>query len=484
MRSLRLRLVLGTAACTVAVLLGSGAVLYVLISKTLWAEFDAALAGKARSLATLAEQERDGLEFELAETSLPEFEASDHAEYYQVWLSDGRVFARSPSLQDQNLLRISDATEMPAFRTVNLPAGRPGRIVGITFVPRQENDDGASQTPIEVTLVVGRETAGLAATLAQVRGLLIAVCLAAVALSAALLGWLVSRGLRPINQLSTQIASVNESDLSVRFDPARIPTELLPVVTRLNDLLARLEAAFQRERRFTGDVAHELRTPLAGVRSILEVALSRERDPAAYREALDNCLSVNLQMQNLVENLLNLARADAGQLELRHENVDIPELMRECWALSEPAAQARRLTVDWALNSVKSTETDRDKLRLVLRNLFDNVVTHANDAGRVGITARADDEAIVLLVSNTGSTLTAADVRNVFDRFWRADTSRSASDGHCGLGLPLCKALIEQLDGSIAATTAADGTFTITIRLPRERGPAPYAVPKQRGEAR
>lgn len=467
MKSLRAQLLLGMTLGMTVVLLVCGALLYALISRTLWAEFDEALAAKARSLAALTEQDEEGLDFEPAETLLPEFAALQRAEYYQVWRPDGTVLARSPSLQDRNLDRLASAYDAPAFQTVQLPDGRAGRIVGLTFVPRQEYAGPHAKPTMMVTLVVGREIGGLAGTLTRVRRILIGVCLVAVLCSAGVLAWVVRRSLQPVNRLSRQIADLGESDLSARIDAAGVPSEMSPVVDRLNDLLARLESAFQRERRFTGDVAHELRNPLAGLRSKLELALSRDRAPQEYRKAVGDCLHINLQMQRLVENLLQLARADAGQLELRRDQVDLSELIRECWKPLEEKAATRGLKIEWGLREYDALATDRDKLRLVVQNILDNAITYVNDEGRIFMATSAENGALVLSVSNTGSRLPPDDVHRVFDRFWRADSSHhAAGDCHCGLGLPLCKAVVEQLGGSIAASAGVAGVFTITIRLP------------------
>ena len=467
MRSLRLQLLLGTAPSTIAVLLVFGAVLYALINQTLWAEFDQSLAAKARLLATLTEQEHDGLDFEPVETPLREFEPSDHAEYFQLWLSDNRVLARSPSLLDANLDRIAGPSDSPAFKTVTFPDGRPGRIVGIEFVPRQDNEHGIPLPPHKMTLVVGREITGLLDTLARIRGLLIGVCLIAVVLSSGVLTWAVHRSLRPVEHLSRQIATVDEEDLGTQLNAGQIPKELSPVVGRLNELLARLAAAFQRERRFTGDVAHELRTPLAGLRSKLELALSRDRAGEEYRGAMGDCLGITLQMQRLVENLMNLTRADAGQLEVQRETINLPETVRDCWKPLREKAETRGLNIQWQLDDARTVETDLDKLHLVLANILDNAVTYANDGGTINISMSHEDEIVELAVSNTGSTLPTEDTQHVFDRFWRGDSSYPASEGHYGLGLPLCKAVLEQLGGSIQASTPRDGSFVLTIRLPR-----------------
>lgn len=469
MRSLRLQLLLGIAVGTTAVLLVSGGVLYALISRTLWADFDEALAAKARSLAALVELDEDGLEFELSAASLPEFAATNRAEYYELWSPDGTVFARSPSLGPEDLARAGGRPNAPEFRTVRLPDGRPGRIVGLAFAPRMDTENALAGPPPTVSIVVGRETSDLEMTLARFRRLLIGVGLLAVGLSAALLAWVVHRNLRPVARLSGQIAQVGEGDLSKRLTLADMPRELSPVVDRLNDLLLRLEAAFERERRFTGDVAHELRTPLAGMRARLELALSRDRTPDAYRATLEGCLDINLQMQRMVENLLHLARADSGQLELRREPVDIAALASECWTFLKPRAAARGLDIEWRARASCRAETDPDGLRLILQNILDNAVTYANEGTRIEVSLTNDDRYIVFAAANDSS-LPREVACQVFDRFWRADPSHRRVDGiHYGLGLPLCKALVGRLGGSIAAEVNDSGRFILTMRLPRNQ---------------
>ncbi|MCP4251559.1 MAG: hypothetical protein GY778_31360, partial [bacterium] len=314
---------------------------------------------------------------------------------------------------------------------------------------------------------VGRDTIDLHATLARLRGILIGVGLLAVVVSAGVLTWVVRRSLKPVDRLGGRIAALGADDWSARIDSADVPLELAPIVDRLNELLSRLGAAFQRERRFTGDVAHELRTPLAGLRTKLELALSRDRDPEAYRKTLDDCLQIDLHLQSMVETLLHLARADAGQLDVRTERVVLSKIIRETWEPLQERAAARELNVEWRLDDTGPIDTDPDKLQLVVRNVLENAVGHADDRGTVCIATQPANGALTLTVSNTGSRLSADQVRHVFDRFWRGDASSpEADDHHCGLGLPLCKTIVERLGGAIEASMDADGSFTVTIRLP------------------
>ncbi|MBN1509658.1 MAG: sensor histidine kinase N-terminal domain-containing protein [Sedimentisphaerales bacterium] len=465
MRTLRTRLLIGTGAGATIVLLAAGILLYTLVRGALWREFDESLAAKARSLAAMAEQENGKLELEFDDANLPEFRPSDHAEFYQVRLPGARTVARSASLEGRDLVEMEGPADQPVFTSSILPDGRRVRTATIRFTPRQEDSGGRSKKPLVVTLVLGRQTKVIEATLGRIRFVMAAVGVAAIVISLGVLAWSVRRGLRPVNRLANQIAAVGESDLGVRIEPAGVPAELLPVIDRLNGLLGRLERAFQRERRFTADVAHELRTPLAGVRSVLEVTLSKQREPEAYQKAMQDCLGINEQMQRMVENLLHLARADANQLEVGSESVDLAALARECWEPLAGDAQRRQLQVVWRLKEPCIVESDRGKLRLVLQNILGNAVAYADDGGRIWIENIFDDGRVEFTIANTGSAVPEQDVTRVFDRFWRGDASRRCSGQHCGLGLSLCKVLVELLGGSIEAFSSPGETFKVAVRL-------------------
>jgi two-component system sensor histidine kinase QseC len=459
--SLRSRLLLGAAVSTALVLSASGGVLYVLMRAALFSEFDGALGTRARALAMLVEQDKDEVDAEFEERDLPEFARAGRPEYLELWLDDGRVLYRSPSLGRGDLERIGGPPGAPAFRPVTLPDGRRGRLAGITFVPKQEREGRGH--PREVTLAIARETRDVDATLARLGVLLVGVCAAATLVSVGLLAWVVRRGLRPVGHLAAQIGSVGEADLSARIGLAGAPSELLPVVQRLNDLLARLEGAFNREKSFTADVAHELRTPLAGLQATLEVGLSRERESAVYRAAMSECLTICRQMHAMVDNLLSLARAEAGQLEVAWEPVPLEEALRECWGPLAPQAEARGLRVEWGVDPDAALHTDRESLRLILHNILENAVSYADAGGYVRIESSSEDGRTVLTVANSGSTLTPGQATHVFERFWRGDAARSGTGIHCGLGLALCEKLVKLLGGSISVESVAGGTFTVRL---------------------
>jgi two-component system sensor histidine kinase QseC len=470
MRSIRVRLLAGALIGSTVVLSAAGFALDKLTHASLAAEFDQALLAKARSLAALVEQDAGRTELELDKRTMPEYFRVDRSEYLEVRTTEGLVLTRSASLGSNHLERVEAAADAPVFRSIRLPDGRPGRLVGIRFHPRTGNEDETERKrPIAagpVILAVAVETAGLDATLIRIRLVLAGVSLAAILLSAGVLAWVIHRGLKPLGDLAGRIERLGETDLSARVDVPAAPSELVAVVQRLNELLSRLEAAFAREKSFTADVAHELRTPLAGLRSTLDVTLSRPREPDAYRSAMTDCLAITRQMQSMVDNLLWLARMERGQCRIDRQPVVLHSLVEDCWKGLAGRAAERRLQVAWQIDPEFVVETGREQLRQVLHNILDNAVEYTDTGGSIRIEAVSGNGLRQLRVSNTGNRLSPEQIDQVFQRFWRGDAARQSTGVHCGLGLSLSRQLIALLGGSISTECADGGVFRVTVGLP------------------
>jgi two-component system sensor histidine kinase QseC len=465
MGSLRARLLVGTLGASALLLAGSGTLVYLLVRAALYAEFDAALGTQARALTTLVEIEGSRLRLEYDAEQLPEYARRERPDYFCFWTADGALLYRSPSLTGE-LPRLRGTAAEPGIRSALLPDGRPGRLAGLAFAPRREGDhDQPAPARRLVDVTIARDTLAIDRELGRLAALLIAVGALAMAVAAAGMAWLVGGLLRPVRQLAGRIAGMDAEHLHTRIGGDGVPAELRPVAARLDELLTRLEAAFVREKSFTADAAHELRTPLAGLRTTMEVALSRERDGAAYREALGDCLAIGTQMQALVDNLLSLARLEAGRTAITRQPLELGPFVAECWKPFAAGASARRLRVGWTLAERAVALADREKLRLVLTNLFDNAVAYADQGGEVGISGALADGQLAIAVTNTGCTLTRDQAVRVFDRFWRGDAARSAVGVHCGLGLALCRKLVELLGGRISASVG-DGRFTVELAIP------------------
>jgi len=466
MRSLRRRLLFSTGIATAAVLSALAIALFALMRSSLLQQFDDSLLAKAQALAALVEVEKGKIELDRAENGMPEFERGEKPEYFQIWLADGRTLARSASLKGRDLKRPIRRSPKAAYYWTRLPDGRVGRMIYLRFYPQGDGTTlpGSTGSPERqsVTIAVARNTADIDRTLASLRLMLAGVCTIATVLSLGLLAWIVGYGLRPFNRFAAEIGRIGERDLSVRIDAGDVPAELLPVVERLNDLLGRLEAAFAREKSFSANVAHELRTPLAGLRSILEVALTRPRTPAEYRKAMEDCLQICQQTQSVAETLLALARIESGQVEISRKSVYLTDMLRDRWRLFAQRASERNLRVEWRIKDM-IVQTDEEKLRLVIDEILQNAVTYTNEGGAILLQVGCEDNHAFIRVKNTGSRIAPEDADRVFDRFWRGDMARADTGIHCGLGLSLCREVMNILGGHIRAESTPDNTFRITL---------------------
>jgi signal transduction histidine kinase len=468
MKSIRRQLMAGLAGGSLVLLLITGGMLWWQTREILVREFDAALRTKAGALISLVKQERGGVELDLADEFLPEFERPKRPEYFQFWLADGKVLERSPSLAGADLPRLAGTLERPALWNLALPNARPGRAIGFQFVPQRDQEDSSNTFEIgPVTVVLARDRIGLDRTLAAFQIRIAAVGVVFLAGIALLTALVVRRGLAPLSRLGDQTAAIDATSLQVRFAPDGMPAELRPIVGRLNDLLARLEEAFQRERRFSADIAHELRTPIAELRALSEVALKWPDDDktGSFRESL----AVAQRMENLVDGLLTLARCEAGKQPVRREPVALAELFEQIWSpLAEPA-RSKKLTVTHEIAGGLTVPADPALLRLILTNLLANAVEHTPTGGVVRIRAAVAEGEFDFSVANTVDNLCREDLPHLFERFWRKDAARTGNQ-HAGLGLALAQASAVAQGMNLRAEMPESSLLRITLSSPSPTG--------------
>jgi two-component system, OmpR family, heavy metal sensor histidine kinase CusS len=462
-RSLGVRLTAAVVLVLAAVLAGFAIIVHLILDRALVRQLDLRLSGSAAAVAGMAEDEPGGPEFEAE--SLPEFERGVRPGYFEAWVDDGHVLARSPSLGTRDLPRVRDG----APSDVVLPDGRPGRAVQLRQPLRVEDArPGAAPSKRFVTVVAAVGTEETRETLATVSRWLWALGLAAFGAAAGATLVLVRRGLRPARAVAAEIERLDADELDRPLATAGLPAEIEPIVTRLNQLLARLSASFARERRFTADVSHELRTPLSALRTTLEVAAAHDRPAASYRAAIAEATALAVQMQALIANLLLLARLDARQIDLATERVDLRQLVDDCWRAFEAAAAGRRLTFANQLPADLVVDSDPEKLRIVLANLLANAAAYTAAGGSITVRAGAGDT--LLDVSDSGPPIPDELLPRIFDRFSRGDPAR-AGGVHCGIGLALVRGVCAVLGLEAAAHNTPEGgvSFRVTKR-PAARG--------------
>ncbi|MEL6716651.1 MAG: ATP-binding protein, partial [Planctomycetota bacterium] len=301
--------------------------------------------------------------------------------------------------------------------------------------------------------------------LARLRMLLVLSWVGASILCAAGLAWVVRRGLGPLADLGDQIQAKDETDLGTPFDLPRAAEELEPVIERLNGFRERVGDAIDREHAFAAHAAHELRTPLAGLRSTLEVSLSRERDAAEHRESEQASLEITLQLERLVARLLELSRAASPNTNVDVEAIPLRPLVMESWTPYSDAAADRGVFLESGAEEGWTVHTDRQLFGRVLQNLLENASNYADDGTAVRLEAEEDRGAWTVRVSNRTTGLDAETTRHAFDAFWRSDSAHSAVGRHAGLGLSLCRDVMNRLGGAIEVD-GEDDVFRATLRLP------------------
>jgi heavy metal sensor kinase len=304
------------------------------------------------------------------------------------------------------------------------------------------------------------------ATLASLQRWVLGTALAAFAASIAGACWLIGVGLSPLKRLSDAVSRVSPKDFRLPCDPATLPQELQPIYDRLTQTLALLERAFAREKQATADISHELRTPLTALLTTLDVGLRRPRTPAQYTELLVNCRAVGLQLTQLVERILALARIDAGADSVRRQEVDVAALAGQCVALVRPLAEARDLTLELHADGPEPLTTDPSKLREVITNLLHNAVEYNRPRGRIDVAVERQNGHLEVHVRDTGVGISPKALGHIFERFYRVDESRQADTLHAGLGLAIVKGYLDILGGTVNVASAEGAGSTFSVRLP------------------
>lgn len=433
---IRVRLTLAFVLALGVVLAGLGVVVYTRFEESLDDNADRALRSRATDITAVIE--RSGPR--LSSPGAQRFIESDES-VAQILDSDGRVVDGSRLVGSRPLLTEG---EIGRARDGSLTLSRDGAI---------EEGDPARLFAVPVgdlVLVVGQGTEDDEEALATLR-LLLGVGLPVALLLASLAGYAVAAAaLRPVEAMRRKAAEVSEDRPGERLPLPPADDEIKRLGETLNAMLARLEAALERERGFVADASHELRTPLASMKTELELALRRDRTPEELRRALHSASEETDRLSRLADDLLVLARSDRGTLALRVEPLRASEL------LDGVAAQFRTSGHEVRLDVPDGLELQGDRLRLeqAVGNLVANAAMHGD--GAVTVSARRLDGAVELHVEDEGEGLPPEFAEHAFERFTRADEARGS--GGAGLGLAIVAAIARAHGGRAGFSPRQRGT--------------------------
>ncbi len=295
--------------------------------------------------------------------------------------------------------------------------------------------------------------------------LLIIVPAVVVALGLAI-WWTVGRALRPVREISAQVAEISGTTLSERVPVPASKDEIAELAALMNEMLDRLESSSERQRAFVADASHELRSPLSTIVAAAEIA-SVSPDPTKLQKLADTVSGEAERMQVLVADLLDLARLDEDRLEDATIEVDVVSVCRDALHRLEDATPAISLSAP----EVAHADGVLSQIERMVFNLAENAVTHAE--GRVAITVTPDGANVLVVVEDDGPGINPEDRERIFERFVRLDSSRGRATGGIGIGLALVKAIVDRHRGAIdVGDSAALGGARFEVTLPAAKTPA------------
>jgi signal transduction histidine kinase len=416
-------------------------------------QFDAGLVERATTLATLITRDGEALRFEFADEFMPQYAREERPYFFQIRHPDGRSFERSYSLRGEDLPFLHGPLDAPAHFETVLQRGVRVRCVGIEFPERLDARPDAAH-PASVVVVLGADALELHDVLRRGYREVAITGFVSLAAIAAFVTLTLRRGARLLGSVVREVERIEPGSLGRPIELERVPEEIRPIVGALNGSLESIHGYVERERRFTADVAHELRTPITELRVAAELALKWPDDASTARLARD-AHAIALQMGALVESLLELATLESDDHRGREEPFDLVALVEQ--------------TIDSALRTERDTAARRGGGRevaldapqrlmlvgeprlweVVVRNLLDNALCYSSPGAPIAVSLRADGDGARLCVSNPTVSLDQEGARRCTERLWRG-TARVGSDLHFGLGLSIvqaaCARLRQELD--------------------------------------
>jgi heavy metal sensor kinase len=260
------------------------------------------------------------------------------------------------------------------------------------------------------------------------------------------------------------VRQITAENLQLRLSLPDTKDEIKQLAETFNDMLEKINRSFVSQKQFIQDVSHELRTPLTVLKGELEVALKRDRSADAYRFILQSNLEEIDKIHRILEDLLVLARLDSEDTTLKKKPADIVQFIRDIVGDVEILTQQKGITISLHAGESVILDFDRERMRRVFFNILDNAIKFTPEHGNITLTLAKENHIIVIRVSDTGVGIPQEDLPFIFDRFYRADKSRS-SEGF-GLGLSITKSIIQAHKGAIACNSEPGRGTTFTISLP------------------
>lgn len=428
--------------------------------------FDSQLRGRAMTIAALvrySEDEHPKLIFE--DDLVPPPLEKEHSDLYEVTGGDGHLIARSPDwpadlkpVPRQNRQHTNFDLGGVHYRAVFLqklpvldrePEIPAGDVLNIIYAaPTDESTRAIAYAAIGIAI-------GTAALL------LITVGLAVLGLR---------RGLQPLAELAGSASTVSTANWELNpSEAARDTTELAPLTQAMTTMLDGLHRAFDQQREFLANAAHELKTPVAILKSTLQSLLQRPREAEEYRAGLEEALQDMARLEKLLHSMLRLARAEqwaAGSARRDLPTIDVATTCQSAIERLTPVARERNVEVKLSTNGAMPLRADAEDLELVWANLVENAIRFSPTGGQIQVRLHANGSTGTVEVADNGPGMSAEELTHIFERFHRGDSSRARDTGGYGLGLSISKALVEAYGGTIAPESSPGQGMRMVVTIP------------------
>lgn len=459
--------------------------LYLFVSVTLAAKLDGELVTRSETLTAAIEIKSGNVVFDFDEGNLSQYQISNskniqQSAYFEIWQFDnGRpalLLERSPSLGADELFVTNHPPPLDGFWDGELTGDVDIRLFStrVNLETKGQNEDSQSRGlhPSETTdpnhptvlLIVAVPRMSVDGPLdTLIMGMICAGLVFAI-VSGIAVRWSLEKGLAPVHVLSDSVAAIDASNLTTRLNVRHLPIEIAPIQGRINDLLGRIESSLQREKRFSVAVAHELRTPVAELRALLEVAASRPRSVEESHQTMMTALKSIVRLDRLVSALLRLTRIEGGREYATATEIPIGEFVREAIAQVQPMAIVRGIRFNIKSNDDEKIVADPDLIVMALSNLISNAAEYADKNSIVEIEITQQDSFIVMRMGNAASSLADVDIERLGESLWRIDSARMYSS-HLGMGISLARSALEASDAGFTIHLDKSGVVQFRVEI-------------------
>jgi two-component system heavy metal sensor histidine kinase CusS len=449
-------ILLFTLATSLLLACGLG-VFYAIVIQHAVAEDNAVLADRVAALRTDLHESGPGVFAEELKSRQPR----EHTAYWIRMLDpQGRTYAETPGMDRSLRPEIFPPPQESVSTARGLKSYRKGpKLFSLVTL----NEESGSHP---YTLQVAQDRSSDERVERSFAVLFIMVLSGSILASAFIAVIVTKRGLRPLREMTQSVARVGPTHLKERVTPEEWPRELKPLASAFDDMLKRLDDSFTRLSQFSADLAHELRTPIANMIGEAQVALTRDRTAAEYRETIESTVGECERLSRIVDNLLFVARVDAAREPIARKRLDARAAVEKITSFYHALADDRHIAI--GCSGEGQIHADPDLFERAVGNLLDNALRFTPEHGSIQIVLSERNGDFEVAVSDTGCGIAAEHLPRVFDRFYRAESSRS-SDG-AGLGLALVKSIVDLHGGSaiIESNVGRGTTVKLIFPLPQK----------------